>query len=126
VLPAYQQLVSCPFGERGRLKLIPPPLHLSQLQVRSHAAHHQSPHRVYQSRTPQLASLFPHTLPLTLLVALVSQSIRTAEDGLLSFQFMIPVSGRVTKGAEAKVCFVEFLVSQIRWQRECSKSTLRA
>ncbi|ORY37884.1 Rad1/Rec1/Rad17 [Leucosporidium creatinivorum] len=48
------------------------------------------------------------------LVASTKVSIRTAEDGLLSFQFMIPVSGRVSKGAEAKVCFVEFLVSPLR------------
>lgn len=50
---------------------------------------------------------------LTRCLAPLSQSIRTADDGLLSFQFMIPISGRVSKGAEAKFCFVEFLVSPL-------------
>lgn len=40
------------------------------------------------------------------------QSIRTAEDGLISFQFMVPLSARA-KAGDGKEGFVEFLVSYL-------------
>lgn len=50
-----------------------------------------------------------------------AQSIRTAEDGLISFQFMIPLSR--TKTGESKDGFVEFLVSLSRALRSFSSLT---
>ncbi|SCV67375.1 BQ2448_6021 [Microbotryum intermedium] len=42
--------------------------------------------------------------------ASIKTSLRTATDGLMSFQFMIPISRRTNKSERDKFAFVEFLV----------------